>query len=398
MIFIISCNGERTEKNIRINDNTSPVEISNEKRLDDSTSQNVYSNNKSDEQNFAVEITHSISNEDYKAQKIFKVDFIAETHVQVQDIKEYYSDMDNIGLFTYSSRISEKLCELIIGAMENDTEQDLLTSLMVGEEISEKEYSNIIGVELNARETVYPVKIDGDNDGIEDFMRLYYWGGTGGFSSAEFYKGIGDGNYTLTQTFICFIQKYNFLQYEGKRYLLMEEFDYNTKYFSGYTLYLYENGVLADGKIFSYFIDNYDVNIAYEEEAFTDLDIIKKTLLNTKLPEILQKNDGVIYGTAETKYNRDVSKYEYSADINNDGIQEYFNKWMWYPSNMGTVMECMYESENSTILDDLQKQLAIDIGDGRLYTFWLDEVKGDNILYLYYGNNLNYSLYAFIIS
>lgn len=58
---------------------------------------------------------------------------------------------------------------------------------MVGEEISEKEYSSIIGVGLNARETVYPVKIDGDNDGIEDFMRLYYWGGTGGFRSAEFY-------------------------------------------------------------------------------------------------------------------------------------------------------------------------------------------------------------------
>jgi len=64
---------------------------------------------------------------------------------------------------------------------------------------------------------------------------------------------------------------------------------------------------------------------------------------------------------------------------------------------MATVMHLIYYFEDSSILDDLSEKLAEEVGDGFLYAFWLDEVNGKNILYLYYGKNLDFTLYAFLI-
>ncbi len=113
MIFITGCNRKIKESNTQINDNIQSTEIQNEQRVDDIPSEDVHTRKESNAQGFIEKTTQYISTEYYKSQKIFRADFTAKTHVQVQDMKEYYSDMDNIGLFTYSNRISEKLCELI---------------------------------------------------------------------------------------------------------------------------------------------------------------------------------------------------------------------------------------------------------------------------------------------
>jgi|GEM_PF-1835591 len=62
----------------------------------------------------------------------------------------------------------------------------------------------------------------------------------------------------------------------------MEEFDYNTKYYSGYSLYLYENGKPADGKAFSFTIDDYNMDIAYEDSSFKDIETVSLWLLYNK--------------------------------------------------------------------------------------------------------------------
>lgn len=64
---------------------------------------------------------------------------------------------------------------------------------------------------------------------------------------------------------------------------------------------------------------------------------------------------------------------------------------------MGTVMECIYGFEDSTVLDDLWLGLSKEDYDGRLYTFWLDKVDDKNVLYLYIGKNLDFTLYAFLL-
>ena len=39
------------------------------------------------------------------------------------------------------------------------------------------------------------------------------------------------------------------------------------------------------------------------------------------------------------------------------------------------------------------------IGEGQLYTYWqIDRIDNKNIMYLYYGENLDFTLYAVLIS
>jgi len=332
----------------------------------------------------------------YSGQEIMRVDFRAKTHAQAEDMDGYYATMEEKGQFTRSSLIPPELCELIVKAMDEKTEKETFEPLKTGTEIGQEEFSGLTGVELMNMEAVMAVKVDADNDGIEDIAGEYYYGGTGGFSGMQLYKGSGDGNFNLTSSFECFSQAYDFIQYQGKNYLLMEEFDYNTKQYSGYSLYLYEDGKLADGKRFSFVIDDYDMEIVYEDLSYEDLEIVKNTLSNPKMPEILEDNDGVIIGTAET-INSDEEFFPYAGDLDNDGAREKYDKYMWYPSNMATVMHLIYYFEDSSILDDLSEKLAEEVGDGFLYAFWLDEVNGKNILYLYYGKNPDFTLYAFLI-
>ncbi|CUH92764.1 hypothetical protein [Herbinix luporum] len=332
----------------------------------------------------------------YQGQQLLRVDFKAKTHVEIVDKESYYSSMEDKGEFTKSSNIPSQLCDIILEAMESGTEIETFTPLEVGTEISQEEFCTNTGITPENMETVAALKVDVDNDGIEDLIGQYFYGGTGGFSSMMLYKGSVEGQYILSNSFECFLQNFSVIKYQDKNYLLMEEFDYYTKYYNGYSLYLYEEGKLADGKLFSFVIDDYDMDIVYEDKSFEAIDTVKKTLCNSNLSDILYSNDGVIIGTGETLY--EDSDYAYSADINNDGNEDYYNKNMWYPSNMGTVMSCIYDFKDSIILEDLCRNLTDEIGNGRLYTFWLDEVNGNNLLYLYFGDNLDYSLYGFLIS
>lgn len=211
------------------------------------------------------------------------------------------------------------------------------------------------------------------------------------------YRGSEDGAYTLTASFECLLQNFAFISYQDKNFLLMEEHNYNTKYYSGYTLYLYDEGVLADGMAYSFEIIDYDIRVEYEQKDFAGMGQIRNTLSNKGFPELLDNNDGVLIGTAE-QTEVDKESYQYSCDIDNDGKAEYYNKYMWYPSNMGTVMMCIYNFEESTVMDELLESLSDEVGEGRLYTYWLDSIDGKNIMYLYYGENLDYTLYAVLIS
>ena len=243
----------------------------------------------------------------------------------------------------------------------------------------------------------FSFKVDVDNDGIDDLIGQVYGGGTGGFCSMVLYRGSEAGDYTLTSSFECLLQNFDFISYQEKNYLLMDEFNYNTKYHSGYSLYLYEEGILADGMIFSYKILDYDMVVKYEKKNFTGMDQIKKVLNNKDLPKLLDNNEGILLGSAE-QIEKDMDYYQYSSDIDNDGKIDYYYKQMWYPSNMGTVMMCIYDFEESTVLDEILGILEDEVGEGRLYTYWLDRIDNKNIMYLYYGENLDFTLYAVLIS
>jgi hypothetical protein len=284
----------------------------------------------------------------------------------------------------------------IVEALRLEKKEVAFAPLKEAEEISQEEYISLTGATLEEFETVFPFIVDVDNDGIDDIIAQLYGGGTGGFSSMVLFSGSEAGGYALTSSFECLLQNFAIITYQDKNYLLMEERNYNTKYYSGYTLYLYDEGVLADGMIFSYDITDYDMKVEYENKAFAGMDQIRNTLNNKGIPELMDSKDYVLIGTAE-QIEEEKESYQYSGDIDNDGKIEYYNKYIWYPSNMGTVMMCLYDFEDSTMLEELLESLVDEVGEGRLYSFWLDEIEGKNILYLYYGENLDFSLYAILI-
>lgn len=343
-----------------------------------------------------LQVEDNIKN-DYLEDELFHVNFKAITQPVGKELESYYSDMETDATYTHSSRIPKELAELILGAMSKEEEETTFTPLRVGTEISQEEFCNLTGLSLEETEAAFALKVDVDNDGIEDLVGQIFWGGTGGFSSMQLYKGSKDGSYELTSSMECLLQDYSFLSYQGKNYLLMKQFNYYTKYYSGYTLYLYESGILADGMSFTFEIIDYEMKIISESTNFVGIEQIKKTLCNKNMPKILENNDGVIYGTAESIDESYETGYRYSSDIDNDGKTEKYDKYMWYPSNMGTVMQGNYEFEDSTVLDNLCNRLAEIMEEYRFYTFWVDKVEGKNVIYLYYGKNLDYSLYAFLI-
>lgn len=337
-----------------------------------------------------------LEKDEYNAEKLYQVSYDAITQPIVKEITSHHSIMEGKSIFSHSSRIPQELSELIIEAMRAGKEEETLAPLKVGQEISQEEYCSLTGSTLESFETVFPFLVDVDNDGIDDLIGQLYGGGTGGFSSMVLYRGSEAGDYTLTSSFECLLQNFAFISYQDKNYLLMEEHNYNTKYYSGYSLYLYDEGVLADGMIFSFEIMDYDMRVEYEQKAFAGADQIRNTLSNKDLPELLDNNEGVLIGSAEIEGEKE--SYQYSSDIDNDGSIEYYNKYMWYPSNMGTVMMCIYDFEESTVMDEIQESLRVEVGEARLYTYWLDRIDGKNVLYLYYGENLDFTLYAVLIS
>jgi len=332
----------------------------------------------------------------YTGEKLFKVDFKARTKVGSKSLDSYYSDMVNKMEFTHKSRIPARLCDMIAEAMQTGKDDEIISPLITGTELSEEELVKLTGINEEFAIYVKQLEVDVDNDGTDDLITQTYWGGSGGFSSMQLFKG-DKGEYKLSNSFECFLQEFKVISYQGKNYLLMKNFDYNTKYDSGYDLYLYENGTLADAVNFFFDIADYDMNIVYENSQFRGVEQIKTTLTNKKMPRILENNDGVIYGTAELVDKSGEDYYKYSADVDNDGNFEIYNKFMWYPSNMGTVMQCMYDFNDSIVLEDLWIRLEDEVGEGRLYTFWLDEIDEKNVLYLYVGDNLDFSLYAFML-
>ena len=312
------------------------------------------------------------------------------------DADSYYSNMVNKMEFTHKSRIPARLCDMIAEAMQTGKDDEIISPLITGTELSEEELVKLTGINEEFAIYVKQLEVDVDNDGTDDLITQTYWGGSGGFSSMQLFKG-DKGEYKLSNSFECLLQEFKVISYQGKNYLLMKNFDYNTKYDSGYDLYLYENGTLADAVNFFFDIADYDMNIVYENSQFRGVEQIKTTLTNKKMPRILENNDGVIYGTAELVDKSGEDYYKYSADVDNDGNFEIYNKFMWYPSNMGTVMQCMYDFNDSIVLEDLWIRLEDEVGEGRLYTFWLDEIDEKNVLYLYVGDNLDFSLYAFML-
>ena len=91
----------------------------------------------------------------------------------------------------------------------------------------------------------------------------------------------------------------------------------------------------------------------------------------------------------------------FSADINNDGTDENYTKYMFYPSTAGMQQCCVWDIEGFDEESDPIRILTNrreNADAGLLYAFWVDKVEGDNVLNLYFHGDYGFELCAYKLS
>jgi hypothetical protein len=307
---------------------------------------------------------------------------------------------------TGSDLIPAGLCAVISNAMAENNVKDVLSSMMDDTEISCEEFLSRTGYDLygyldkdGIEDNVSAVCVDGDNDGIEDIACEIYWGGSGGFTTFYFFKGMQDGSYSEPYCFDSIIEEFGFILFEGKHYLIRTSFNYNTKFIDGIDIYLYADGVLADAWEIKYQIAGYTKEITWFDGSSPEpkLHELVDAIDFDHLTGELEEKDWAPLGTAEHCTND--QNYPFASDLDNDGTDELYYKYMWYPSNMGAIMSGIVEfhDESEDIIIDLLKTISDKAPEdaGEFYTFWVDDVEDKPVIFCYTSYNNDFCIYVF---
>lgn len=304
---------------------------------------------------------------------------------------------------TGSAAIPDELCETVSRAVAEGSEKSTFSAMTDDTEISREEFFRETGYNFNSEMeerltsdcNIMAVCVDGDNDGIEDIACEVFWGGTGGYTTFYFFHGQGDGTYAEPYSFDSVIEEFCFITYNGKHYLLRTSFDYDTKAIDGFDIFLYQNGLLADVKRVGKKATRYERSMVWYDQSIVTSAIrhAAEEVDCNALPRDLEKSGWAPLGTAEGASTD--SEYPFCADVDHDGKQEDYSKYMWYPSNMGTCMIGMvaFREENKNIIKGVLDELGEKAGV--FYTFWIDEIEGKPVLWCYLARDFDYSLYLF---
>ena len=342
---------------------------------------------------------------DIPARKLMQVDYTKVYRYAPQSIKVHYAGAGDSGTeYSRADTVPQKVIDTFGASVVNGDIGPVVSAHGIGTELSADQLTDRLGVTLteDPMSTASGILADADNDGIDDIVALVFYGGTGGFSELKFFKGSADG-FRQTDSLSCINYNYYILSFDGKNYVCQYEMDYNTKYVLGCCIYSCKDGRFTDGVSAIREVGDYNVSVVYEDMNFAEIDTVRKTLVNKKMPEILDAHDGVIFGTAE-----DVIEefFHFSGDIDNDGSKEYYYKKMFYPSNTGTWKSCLWEwlDENDEYLNiPYSEDIIQNIKDAdtsladTVYTFWLDKVGNTNVLYLYTDSADRFTLSAYIV-
>ena len=331
------------------------------------------------------------------ARKLMQVNFAKKYRAETTPLAKYYGEIEGDGEpYSGVDVIADDLTDALGTAILDNTHEAFVEQHSVGTKLSVDEFFEKVGDEARVDPAeikdssvgadVTAVLADVDNDGVDDITAMFYFGGTGGFGYFKIFKGTAEG-FKATDSYQCVVYPFNILDWNGKRYLCQYQLDYETKYFYGYQLTVYREGMAAASSVVSREVDDYDVTIPFEDKSYEYISDVKKTLVDKNMPRILSANDDVIFGTAEEiveKY------YRFKCDINNDGTTEMYEKEMSYPSNMSGRKFCNWyyldaDGEPMDDPDDFIFELFEADGDTaeNIFMFWADKLGDKNVLYMY---------------
>ena len=307
-----------------------------------------------------------------------------EVDIPYSFLKKIEKEAEKGNLFSYLKGLQtgEKLSKEELYGYE---EEETLKELFQLEEKKRKEYS-----------TEY-WKLDLEQDGIEDLVQIQQ--GSGWVESVCFYDGQKEGGFVrsyVENRREDNIQEVMFLSYKGKTYyaLLRPAEERKNSGMDIVEVYPIEQGKLKKGiGIQTKWKELKVIEEEYEEESYQEL--IER--LKEKEREYIAYMNGdknVIVGEGEEEIglpegieeNKKSKEYEgwYKSDLNNDGDMEYYQK-----EKKGFSKEqIQYEKELEVnlFLDGKEKSLekALHLRyyeeNIRMKTFWVEKVKGKNIV------------------
>lgn len=256
------------------------------------------------------------------------------------------------------------------------------------------------------------VKVDGDNDGIEDLVGIASDGGSAGGAYRFFFKGQEDGTYEEASVYPDIMREFAFIEWDGKNYLLQTDFDYALKEVNGLVVACYEDGEEVETIELTQEIKDYEANVVFVGRGYQNL--VDQWAEKGKGGFLSEDTYGweMPIGSSEQEL-KEVPKglrsaavfYEgkgYAADIDNDGIDEWYVKNIFYPSSMGTqaFLECYitHEAPPQKIVD-LESCWELEY-EGVPLLFWVEYVEGIHgqivCLMCYDGLSTN-RLYGYLI-
>lgn len=250
--------------------------------------------------------------------------------------------------------IPQELIELLADAVAEETEAEVVSSMAVGRVLTEEETFALLdgdsqpeGLWDNLRSYIEPgihsdsiiFENDGDNDGYSDIIAVVTQG-SGGFTGIKYYQGQPDGGYKNTYDVHNLLSRssYEFLLFEDKLYFLCTQINYNTKRYDGISLFAFQEGVPVEQVRIAKNISRHFEDIRQGETVYTDKLAQMTFSLRSEYGEYFQRA-----GTAELE---DPKQQEhYRGDLDNDGIEESYQKHTWYPSTYFQVVEMHFEYE-----------------------------------------------------
>ena len=304
----------------------------------------------------------------------------------------FYSDEDE-----KPKKIPQGLLDEITDAMMNGTELETLKSMMVSVELTGEEKYALAEQSDDIRGNVlYSCQMgdfllataDVDNDGIEDVIGEFYWGGTGGFVDYILFQGQEDGTYKQTDSFESVKEEFGIIAYEGKNYLVRTLYDYGKKFYNGFCVTVYEDGRHTEEMYLILYPEEYDLTLIGCKEGYEDHaeDIMDHAVMYDELVEDYE----CIVGSAEELAESDAG-YKYVCDLDNDGELEYYNKYIWTCGNMYTVDGLSFQPEDDEGAALIKDAISERYWRDEYYNdimLWADEVDGETVVSVMYRTSL----------
>lgn len=309
-----------------------------------------------------------------------------------------------------TSVVPEELKNVLTESFLAGTAAKTLQSMVSDEVVQKEDWNSYLGLGID--ETLQSLedwggtllRVDADNDGIEDLFAWIRDGGSSGNTSLQLAKGKEDGSFEVTEYLGTMSQELAFVEFEGQNYLLETDFDYNRKAANGFIVTCFEQGKVSDKVYLEAVASVWEPQIITVQPGYE------------ALAEFYAEHgkDG-FHEDSLYDYREDAGSGErveimedkvYYADINNDGVEEWYEKHIFYPSSIGVCVSLENDlyfadapdnPEYLTSYYDMQYK-------GTPLMFWVEQVMADDsgkakqvvCLLTYEGLSTNY-IYSYLI-